>query len=61
MGVAGNRSENADDVAELVRASSGQEFLHDFALDIRQPEIAALETVSQTRVVEAEEMQEGGV
>ena len=34
---------------------------HDIPVHIRQPEIAALEAIGQLRVVEAEQVQNGGV
>ena len=40
---------------------SSQNFIHHLAFHIRQPEIAALETVGQLRVIEAETMENGGV
>src|SRR5689334_13499171 len=41
--------------------ASRQELRHDLAADVGQAEIAALETVGQLRVIEAEEVQDRGV
>jgi hypothetical protein len=40
---------------------SGEEFGDDFAVDVGEAEVAALEAVGEAGVIEAEEMEEGGV
>src|SRR5215475_933027 len=37
------------------------QFVHEFPVDIGEPEVAALEAIGQLLVVEAEEMEQGGV
>src|SRR5690349_18262446 len=43
------------------RATSGDEFANHLSRDIREPEITALEAVRKPQMVEAEQMQDGGV
>ena len=38
-----------------------QQLRHEFAMHVGQAEVAALETIGQLRVVEAEQVQDGGV
>src|SRR6187431_208991 len=41
----------------LARLTSGEQFLHYFAADVRQPEVAALELVRQFLVIDAHQIQ----
>ena len=43
------------------RRALRKQSLHDFAFNIRQPEVAALKTIGEFRVIEAEQMQKRGV
>ena len=43
---------------KLFPHSSGKNFLHDFTMHVRQPEIAALEAIRQLGVIETEQMQD---
>ena len=46
---------------ESIGTASGQDFRHDFAVDIREAVVAALEAVREFGVIEAELVQDRGL
>src|SRR5207249_2153427 len=52
---------SAPTIREIRVKHSRQDFANDFAGDVGEAEVAAVEAVGETGVVEAEEVQDGGV